>query len=69
MQYETEIVKEPGGWTLIVNGVRCVQRESRVVCENVEFAVNHPEQAPLSESLEVAWSIRRWFEAQEGERV
>jgi len=69
-----EVKRENGYWSVYVwverptaeggrMRVRCVDRESYQVACNIEHALNHPSEAPRSESTEVAESIRRWAES------
>lgn len=52
--------RDPDGWTLVVDGVDVVRRESYQLVANVEYALSHPGALWPSESHEIAESIRRW---------
>ena len=54
-----EMRKESGYWSLYVNGVRYVDRESYQVAANIMEELRHPHIAGHSECAEVADTIRR----------
>lgn len=60
-----EIRKDGADWTLYVNGLPRVQRESYALVDNIAYALNHPGLAWATEAGEVAESIRRSVEAEE----
>lgn len=57
---EIDIKKESGYWTLYVDGIAMIQRESYQVVDNVAYALRHPGDLWPSEADEVAVAIRRW---------
>lgn len=55
-------VKQVGGyWSLIVNGIPTVQRESFAVCDRIRDELERPGCYWPSEASEVADSIRRYL--------
>ena len=57
----TEIKREDGYWSLYVNGVRMIDRESFAVVDRVRERVDNPALEDNSEATEVARSIRDWM--------
>jgi len=56
----TEIRREGGYWSLFVDGVRMVDRESFTVADRIRERVEDPSLDDLSEATEVARAIRDW---------
>ena len=57
---KTELRQESGYWSLYVDGVRTIDRESFAVADSVRYHLDNPQAYDNSESAEVADSIRKW---------
>ena len=55
-----EVRHENAYYSVFVNGVRLVDRESFAVADRIADHLRHPERYDNSECAEVAESIRRW---------
>jgi len=58
----TELKQEGGCWSVFVDGVRMVDRESFTVADRIRERVDDPSLDDLSEATEVARAIRDWRE-------
>lgn len=59
---QTEIRREGGYWSLFVDGVRTIDRESFAIVDRVRVELEQPGTFPHSECAEVARSIHDWRE-------
>ncbi len=62
---KTELRNEGGYWSLFVDGICTIDRESFAVADRVRYHLEHAHAYDNSESAEVADSIRRWRECAE----
>ena len=60
---QIEVKREGAYWSVYVDGIRTVDRESFATADRIAEALRHPERQGPSESNDVAESIRRWRES------
>lgn len=55
-----ELRREGGFWSLYVDGLRLIDRESFAIADRIADRLRRPELDDLSEATEVARAIREW---------
>jgi hypothetical protein len=59
---QVELRKESDCWSVFVDGIRCVDRESFTIADRIAEHLRRPTIVCGGECAEVARSIRSWYE-------